>query len=383
MNKITLINDKQWPNLYSCRFLEAGIVSYQDSKDGILRLTKETIDKMAPSFIGKPVLINHKKVGPENFKEEAVGYVINVKFNPNDAWFYCDFLIINEKAREVIEKQNYSVSCAYNVISGKEGGSYHDIPYDGEITDGAFTHLALVENPRYEDSKISKQLPEMLVNDKAAHFITNKEEVDMNIKELVNSIFNKKADGTKENITPVVMLNGKEYPLAAVLEAVQEKFNGQGEMKGVMAQDDMIVDVNGHSYSIGEAKNALAEKLANEKKNCSCDMPDGKHVGDCKMNEKMNGDETAKAKEEEGVGEKKSKEEEKMNAKDAEKMKALELENDRLKKVQDSKDLFNSLDELSRYTGDGEAEAGTAAPLSRRERANKKREQINKQFAAK
>ena len=381
MNKIIqLVNDKQWPNVYSCRFLEAGIVSYKDSKDGILRLTKETIDKMAPTFIGKPVLINHKKVGPENFKNEAVGYVINVKFNPNDAWFHCDFLITDEKARELIEKQNYSVSCAYNVISGKEGGSYHDIPYDGEITDGQFTHLALVENPRYEDSRISKQIPEMLVNDKSAHFITNKEESDMNIKELVNSIFNKKADGTKENVNPIVMLNGKEYPLATVLEAIQEKFNAEGEMKGVMADDSQIVDINGHQYSIGEAKNALKEKLENERKNCTCGMKDGEHKEDCKMNKKnmKNGEEDL-AKKEEEKGEDKKKEEEKENSKESEEMKALRLENETLKKKKNADELFNSLNDLSNYNGEDKGDSTSKAPLSRTERANKKKEQIAKQ----
>lgn len=135
---------KEWPSVFSCKFLEAGIVSYEDSDSGIALLKKETIDKMAPSFIGRPVLINHKKVDPGNFKEHAVGYVINVRFNPDDAWFYSDFIVTDDEARALIEKENYSVSCAYEVLDSKEGGLWHDIKYDGEITNGSFTHLSLI-----------------------------------------------------------------------------------------------------------------------------------------------------------------------------------------------------------------------------------------------
>lgn len=384
MNQIKISNSKEWPNVYSCRFLEAGLVSYEDSEDGILRLTKETIDKMAPSFIGKPVLINHKKVGPDNFKDEAVGYVMNVKFNPQDAWFYCDFLITDEKARDLIEKRNYSVSCAYNVISGKEGGSYHNMQYDGEVTDGSFTHLALVENPRYEDSRISKQIPAMLVNDKSAHFITNKEDKEMDLKQIIDNLWNKKPDGTKEKAHPVLVLNGKEFALDIVLNALAEKMNGEGEMKGVHAKDDMLVDVNGHTYSIGEAKNALKEKLENEKMNCSCDAEDGKHSDDCKMNKKNAADETGLAKKEEGMGEDKAKKEEKENSKkESDEMKALRLENESLKKKKSADELFNSLNDLSNYNGDPDAGQTTAAPMSRMDRANKKKSEISKQFADK
>ncbi len=378
MKDIILSNEKGWPNVYSCRFLEAGIVSYEDSKEGVLRLNKETIDKMAPSFIGKPVLINHSRVGPENFKEEAVGYVINVKFNPSDAWFYCDFIVTDDKAKQKIEKENYSVSCAYNVISGKEGGEYHNIPYDGEITDGSFTHLALVENPRYEDSKITKQLPSMLVNAKAAHFITKQEDTQMDFKTIVDNIWNKKPDGSKEKAAPVLIHNGKEFPLDLVLNAIQEKMNAEGEMKGYQAKDTDVVDINGHSYTIGEAKNALKEKLDNEKKNCSCEKPDGKHAEDCKMNAKKNGEE-GEAKKEEEKGDDKNKKEDKENSKDSEEVKALRLENARLKKSKEADELYNSLNDLSKYNGEGEEKNMAEAPLSRAERANKKKEQIARQ----
>ena len=178
--------NQDWPEAYSCKFLEAGIVSYEDSDAGIALVKKETIDKMASSFIGKPVCINHQKITPENYHELRkkgliVGNVMGVRFNSADGWFYADFIVDTDEAKDLIDNKGYSVSCAYDVVDVKEGGLWHDIKYDGEITEGSFTHLALVDSPRYEESKITKQLPAMLVNGKAAHVSINQEEYEMNI----------------------------------------------------------------------------------------------------------------------------------------------------------------------------------------------------------
>ena len=51
-------NAKEWPEFYTCNFLEPGLVSYEDAGAGIAMLRKETILKMLPTFMGKPVVIN-------------------------------------------------------------------------------------------------------------------------------------------------------------------------------------------------------------------------------------------------------------------------------------------------------------------------------------
>ena len=390
--------------MYSCRFLEDGTVQYED---GIFYVSNETIRKMANSMLGKPICIGHQKITPENYEEMRqngiiCGNVTKVWFNAEDGWWWADFLADTKKARQRIEINNDKVSCAYTVHNTKEGGLWHNQPYDAEITGGEFTHLALVENPRYEEATITQRLPDMmLVNGKVAYHYNKQEETDMNIKELVNSIFNKKPDGTKENITPVVVLNGKEFPLATVLEAIQEKFNAEGEMKGVVykGSDDDIVDVNGHSYSIADLKNAMKEKLQRSNEKCTCTPDDeGMHKENCAMYKKNSSDE-AKEKEDKEAKDKenariinKAKENgktiaeviaeeaaEKLNGKETDEVKELRLENARLKKEKDAKDLFNSLNDLSNYNGTGEAETPAAGPMSRLERANKKAEQISKQ----
>jgi hypothetical protein len=168
--------------------MEPGIISYQDSGDGIAYVPKETIDRIVPSIIGKPVVIKHQNVTPANAHEHAVGHVIGAHYNPSDAWHYVDFLITSDKI-EAIEKEDGStafkdtkgnvldgVSGAYDVLNASGGGVWHDIKFDHKIIDGSFTHLALVNNPRYEETnRIVERMPSMLINGKVATMENPKE----------------------------------------------------------------------------------------------------------------------------------------------------------------------------------------------------------------
>lgn len=163
-------NDKTrknaWPEFYTCNFLEPGLVDYSDAGAGMAMLTKETILKMLPTFMGKPVIDKrHKDVTEDDYEKHAVGYITKVWYDDYANWAYCQFMIKDDEARRSIA-EGYSVSCAYdNVVCGK-GGEWHAIKYDEEILDGVGNHLALVTSPRYEECKISPCM--MLVNSKKA-----------------------------------------------------------------------------------------------------------------------------------------------------------------------------------------------------------------------
>ncbi len=382
------LNSKDWPEVYTCKFLEAGIVSYEDSDAGIARLTKETIDKMAPTFIGRPVIVQHKSVTPDNFKVHAVGYVTGVRFNSDDAWFYADFIITDDEAKNLIEKEGYSVSCAYNVLEVKEGGLWHDIKYDGEITDGSFTHLALVESPRYEDSKISKQLPAMLVNGKVAHVSNNKEELEMSIFKLTKKKDDKQGDvlnsciQMEDKFVPVqdimlACLNGKKLDLKA--------YSATNDKQSYQAQDVDIVDINGKTVSIGELKACYLMKTENAKEDIDDEgTMEAKKKNEKEEEEKKKKDEEAKnAKDEE---EKKAKEEEdKKNEKEEEekkekenaKLKAEEAEKEALEKKNAKERQEAFFDELHNAR-DESVSTPAPAPRSRAERAEEFRNRTSK-----
>ena len=106
-------------------------------------------------MVGVPVIINHKDLSSENVGDERVGVVNSVWYDEKDGWYWCDGIIWDETAQNLITDNNWSVSCSYDVKTADDkGGTENNIKYDIEFLDGVFTHLALVNNPRYERANI-------------------------------------------------------------------------------------------------------------------------------------------------------------------------------------------------------------------------------------
>lgn len=136
---------------FKSRFLQAGLVKYDF---GVCLLQKETIDKFINTFIGVPVIVDHKdSISPD----DIVGEIQNIWFSTEDGWFWCSGVITDEKAIELIES-GYNVSCQYRItdyIENTENKLHNGNPYDKEILNGVFEHLAIVKNPRYEGAFIA------------------------------------------------------------------------------------------------------------------------------------------------------------------------------------------------------------------------------------
>ena len=106
-------------------------------------------------MVGVPVIINHKDLTSDNVDDERVGVVNSVWYDEKDGWYWCDGIIWDKTAQNLITDKNWSVSCSYDVkTADNKGGSENNIKYDMEFLDGVFTHLALVNNPRYERANI-------------------------------------------------------------------------------------------------------------------------------------------------------------------------------------------------------------------------------------
>lgn len=154
---------------YRANFIEPGIVSYEDSGAGTVYVSKEAIDRMLPSFVGCPVFnLAHKStqadeafdyakmsaMTPDERDALADGVISTVGYDEKSGWFWADMLIYDEDTQNNLDK-GFSVSCAY-VPDGKTGpnGVWHNIEYDEEVLDGVFTHMAVVDNPRYEGATV-------------------------------------------------------------------------------------------------------------------------------------------------------------------------------------------------------------------------------------
>lgn len=137
---------------FKSRFIEAGVAHYDELGD--ILITKETLTKFIDSMVGCPVIINHKDVTDKNVDKLRVGVISRVWYEPQDGWFYCEGVITDEQAVDLIKNQRWNVSCSYNFVSDNTPRIHNGKKIDMEFTDGEFLHLAIVENPRYEGANI-------------------------------------------------------------------------------------------------------------------------------------------------------------------------------------------------------------------------------------
>ena len=182
MIKNTVDNPKLKAETFKARFLEAGVVQYADE---MVLIRPENLMTIALKFKGAKTIIDHKEVNESN-ANEIVGYINNI-WKGEDGWAWCDFTVNNQEAIDLINK-GYSVSCAYLPVATGSGGTKNNVPYDREIIDivddDEVTHLAIVENPRYEDAIILKNsIKNKMTN--IFKFISKKETAKENsVKEL-------------------------------------------------------------------------------------------------------------------------------------------------------------------------------------------------------
>lgn len=196
-NEVTM-ND--YPKLLTVQsFMVAGLVSYEDTGDGVFLLRKETLDKMMPTIEGRPVVIGHQPITLKNLEDKAVGYVTKGWFNTETGQFDCEILIKDSDVYDDIKNGNNKVSSAYQVTDLGDGGKYLGQDYEAEILDGTFTHLAIVDNPRYPDAKI-------LINS-----LNGEQEM---------GLFNKNNDEKLEITTSdTIEFNGNEYSIGELVNS--------------------------------------------------------------------------------------------------------------------------------------------------------------------
>ena len=139
---------------FKSRFLQPGLVKYSF---GVCVLEKDTIDKFIQGFVGCPVIIGHNDVTNENAKKLSCGNICHIWYDEADGWYWGDGIIDDEEALEKINN-GYNVSCQYEITeySNNTSGALHNgNPYDKVILNGKPEHLAIVENPRYENAMIA------------------------------------------------------------------------------------------------------------------------------------------------------------------------------------------------------------------------------------
>ena len=181
----------------------------------------------------------------ENANDARVGVVSNVWFNDKDGWYWCDGIIWDKTAQNLITDKGWSVSCSYDVkLADDTGGSENNIPYNIEFLDGVFTHLAIVNNPRYE----------------RANIILNSKTIIQNFDP--NQKRDKKGQWTKENYNSQIdqILKGelKSADLIKVVEHPSEPW-----LKVGLQDTEMLMSVKTYSKSTKDKHNVSEETMRN------------------------------------------------------------------------------------------------------------------------
>lgn len=149
-------NARTLPKVYFGLHMVEGVAEYQEPEKAPFRIFigEETIKNMDPSFKGRPVYVQHvDSVDLKNLQAEADGYVIRSFFNKADGKHWAEFIVVSDAGHEAIQK-GWKLSNAYLPKNLSAGGLWHGVEYAQEVKSGEYEHLAIVPNPRYEESVI-------------------------------------------------------------------------------------------------------------------------------------------------------------------------------------------------------------------------------------
>ena len=135
-----------------------GVAEYgEPGKDAFrIFINEDTIRKMNPSFAGRPIFVEHvDEVDPNlsDLRKEADGWVVDSFYNAADGKTWAKFIVVSEIGLSAI-RRGWKLSNAYVPKSFGDGGLWNGVSYQKEVTSAEFEHLAIVSNPRYEESVI-------------------------------------------------------------------------------------------------------------------------------------------------------------------------------------------------------------------------------------
>ena len=320
-------NAKEEPKVFYCKHITPGVCAYADET---ILIGEETLKEMDKTFAGKPIYVNHQKVNLENLQQEADGYVAESFYLPEDGSHWAKIIIVSDKGHEAIRK-GWKVSNAYVPDEFGIGGEWHNLPYNREVMKAHYTHLALVDNPRYEEAQVLT--PE--------DFKQYKEEKRAQLKSLENSkqtkgegkmfnLFKKTAVTDDLSKVMVELSNGSAVSIGEMVNSVEEKIKAEEEKKSAKknALSDVlegVVKVNGEEMTVKD----LVKEYESKCNKCNEDeeekeKEEKKSKKNLKKNAEEGKDEEEKKDSEEEEKEKEEKESKKNEGEEIDKRKGID-----------------------------------------------------------
>jgi len=246
----TLKNSKG--NIYYGMHFYPGVAEYQEPEKEPYRIfiNENTIRAMGPSFAGRPLFVEHVDEVEDKIDElrkDADGWVVESFYNEADGKHWVKFIAVSERAERAIKK-GYRLSNAYLPKLGGTGGTWNGVSYQKEVTGGEYEHLAIVNNPRYEESVIMTPDEFKQYNDEKTEELkrlaNSKEKSTMKLK-----FWNKKAaenSADLESLSVTLPKSGKEKTIVQLVneadEAEAKKGLANGEDKIKVGNKEMTVN---------------------------------------------------------------------------------------------------------------------------------------------
>jgi hypothetical protein len=265
--------------------MRSGVCKYPNES---ILVTKASLDNLKASAIGIPVIIDHpdQKITDESIKTmPVVGRVADLHYIESEELWYAHFIVDTAEAVQLLEN-GHGVSTAWYGIKYGESGTYNNTPYDRELIDGKYEHLAIVATPRYEMA-----VNPIFMNSKDGQNVLSedniliekpKESISM-LGKIFKKLTSREEIMVNSNESYVVDVDGKEIDLKDAIAAVSKI----GELPMINGEDK--VDVDGEQVSINTLVKAY--KASKAKKNESEEKDEKDEKKEAKKNESEEKDE--------------------------------------------------------------------------------------------
>ncbi len=258
------------PKRYKIFHVTPGLVAYtgENGQEHMVLVKKNVLDMMNDGFRGKPVFNEtHKMIEAADafefsngtIEEKADGVISEVGYDEATNRFWVDAMIWDEKTQKNIEN-GYGASNAYIVDQAGPGGVYNNVTYDEEVLSATYHHMAIVNSPRYSDTKIIENSKGGVMN-KLFKFLGAKPKEEEKKKEeaKVNSV-DMPADAALE-------VDGDKIPVADMLNAYRAIKKNEADEKAkeeaTVNMDDSI-EVDGEKIPVKEMLAAYKASKKNE-----------------------------------------------------------------------------------------------------------------------
>lgn len=248
-----------------------GVAEYAEGPSAYrVFLNESTIRSMDPSFAGRPVFVHHVDgVEPDvdQLRKEADGWVVESFYNKADGKHWVKFITVSDKAEKAIS-QGMRLSNCYLPTAFGPGGQWNGVSYQKSIERGEYEHLAIVPNPRYEESVI--MTPD--------EFKAYNEKQDIELKKLANNkpkenrmrFFKRtKVENSTdlENMLVELPKSKVELPLEALINAADKEEMEKDKPK--VAEGHHLVDCMGKTMTVNdlvEKHKAMCDEMEEMKK---------------------------------------------------------------------------------------------------------------------